>query len=83
MEKVGVIKYYVSGSGSSSVDVSFDGKRYKIHLGLFGEDSKYENSVAKLSTHLYNRFKNRKGFKIKSVEVDIKKIRRKDFFFKQ
>lgn len=74
MKKVGKIYFYASGwTGSSAVNISYDGSQYQIHLGLFGEDSKYEKSPKELEKHLAKHFAKDEKFYIKKVDIDLSK----------
>jgi hypothetical protein len=72
MKKVGKIYFYASGwTANSAVDISYDGSKYKIHLGLFGEDSKYEKSPKELEKHLAKHFSKDEKFYIQKVDIDL------------
>ncbi|WP_304544574.1 hypothetical protein [Sulfurimonas microaerophilic] len=72
MEKVGKIHFYASGwTAYSAVDIYYDGQRYMIDLGLFGEDSKYGKSVEELASYLRRYYAKDEKFEIKKIDLDL------------
>ena len=72
MKKIGFIKYYKSNiiPGYENVEIFFDGEKYKISLGLFGEDGRISTNFNDLVTYLRDYYENDPEFKIEKIVRD-------------